>query len=138
MGAQTTILSGARELGSPTNLVLLAELVLACELGLLTSRALLAVELVLAMETEARFPLETGIRFPLELETYVRFPLETGIRFPLELETNTRFPLVLNVLVLSALLCAPFVLSPTHSCNANCSLVKGSINTTRIRGTLPL
>jgi hypothetical protein len=103
----------------------------ACELGLLTSLALLAGELVLVTETETRFPLETGIHFPLGLEmnthfpletgirfllgleTNTRFPLETGIRFPLGLETNTRFPLVLNVLVLSALLSAPFVLSPT-------------------------
>ncbi len=46
-------------LGSSTNLVLLAELVLTYELGLLTSLALLAVELVLAMEKEACF------RFPL-------------------------------------------------------------------------
>ncbi len=82
-------MSGARELGSLTNLVLLAELVLACELGLLTSLALLAVELILDMKTEARF------------------------RFPLESETNTRFPLVLNVLILSALLSAPFILPPT-------------------------
>jgi hypothetical protein len=83
------------------------------ELGLLTSLALLAGELVLATETETHFPLETGIRFPLGLETNTRFPLETGICFPIRLETNTRFPLVLNVLVLSALLSAPFVLSPT-------------------------
>ncbi len=111
----STILSGAHELGLSTSLALLAELVLARELGLLTSLALLAGELVLATETEARFPLETGIHFPLELETNTCFPLETRIRFPLELETNTRFPLVLNVLVLSALLSAPFVLSPTET-----------------------
>ncbi len=121
-------MSGARELGLSTSLALLAEeLVLATdtahELGLSTSLALLAGELVLATETETRFPLETGIRFPLGLETNTRFPLGTGIRFPLGLETNTRFPLVLNVLVLSAPLSAPFVLSPTHSCDANCSLV---------------
>jgi hypothetical protein len=109
----TRISNSACELGSSTNLVLLAEVVLTCELGLLTSLALLAVELVLAMEKEAHF------------------------HFPLELETNTRFPLVVNVLVLSALLSAPFVLPPTHSCNANCSLVKGSIKITGIRGTLP-
>jgi hypothetical protein len=162
----STILSGACELGLPTSLALLAELILACELGLLTSLALLtaelvlacelglltslaplARELVLATETEAHFPLETGIRFPLELETGIHFPLElemeacfpleTRIRFPMELETNTCFPLVLNVLILSAHLSAPFVLSPTHSCYANCSLVKGSIEITGIRGTLP-
>ncbi len=103
-----------------TSLALLAgELVLATsgahELGLSTSLALLAGELVLATETETRFPLETGIRFPLGLEMNTRVPLETGIRFPLGLETNIRFPLVLNVLVLGALLSAPFVLSPTDS-----------------------
>ncbi len=107
-------MSGARELGLLTSLALLVELVLARELGLLTSLALLVGELVLAMETEARFPLETGIHFPLELETNTCFQLQTGIHFLLELETNTRFPLVLNVLVLSALLSAPFVLSPTY------------------------
>ncbi len=106
-------MSGARELGLSTSLALLAELVLAHELGLLTSLALLAGELVLATETETHFPLEMGIRFPLELETNTHLPLETGIHFPLELETNTCFLLVLNVLVLSALLSAPFVLSPT-------------------------
>ncbi len=97
-------MSGARELGLPTNLVLLAELVLACELGLLTSLALLVVELVLAMETEASSPLETEIRFPP----------------------------VLNVLVLSALLSAPFVLPPTVvlSDQGNpLALFKGSLRT---------
>jgi hypothetical protein len=115
-------LSGAHELGLSTSLALLVgELVLATEtetsgardLGLSTSLALLAGELVLATETETHFLLETGICFPLGLETNTRFPLETGIRFQLRLETNTCFPLVLNVLFLSALLSAPFVLSPT-------------------------
>jgi hypothetical protein len=71
----STILSGAREL------------------GLSTSLALLAGELVLATETKTCFPLETGIRFPLGSETETCFPLERGIRFPLGSKTETRFPL---------------------------------------------